>query len=43
MAAIIADGCRRDVDELVAMAREEGYFDLAAELEALTRKAGEAA
>ncbi|NEU14634.1 DUF3102 domain-containing protein [Methylobacterium sp. BTF04] len=43
MAAIIADGCRRDVAELVAMAREEGLFSLAAELEALVSSEASAA
>lgn len=34
-AAIIADGCRRDVAELIGIFRSEGLFNLAQELESL--------
>ena len=41
-AAIICDGCRRDLDELVSIFRSEGLYGLAQEIEAARQSVGAA-
>lgn len=38
LSAIIADGCRRDLDEVIGMLRSEGLYSLAEGLEAASRR-----